>query len=101
MLSEWIKHNCKFAQVGQQLLPFDPPESFSDKPEEHPSVQRSLEQMTPEGVEPEEWFDGFYHVTTNLPAVSSWGALKSRASLATTFQALEEDSMTTLPTWFL
>ena len=65
----------------QQLLPFDPPEDFSEKPEEHPPIQHELEPMTPEGAEPEEWFDGFYHVTTNLPAVLSWGALKSRDQL--------------------
>ena len=65
----------------QQLLQFDPPEDFSEKPEEHPPIQHELEPMTPEGTEPDEWFDGFYHVTTNLPEVMAWGALKSRRQL--------------------
>jgi hypothetical protein len=38
-------------------------------------------ETVPEGVEREEFLDGFYHVTTNLPAVLHWGALKSRKQL--------------------
>ena len=83
-LRYWIKSQLS-ATAGypiQQTFPFDPPESFSETPKEHPELKQNLEQYMPEmGTEEDEWFDGFYHVTTNLPAVASWGALKSREQL--------------------
>lgn len=77
---QFVLNICKFAQQ-QKLLDFDPPESFSEKPQEHPELRKELTQYTPEGTEEEEYIDGFYHVTTNLPAVLQWGALKSRKQL--------------------
>jgi len=78
--ASWIKSICKFSQQ-QKLLDFDPPESFSGDIEAHPELKKKITETTPEGAMEEEYMDGFYHVTTNLPAVLQWGALKSRKQL--------------------
>jgi hypothetical protein len=79
--SEWISKNCRFAQQ-QQLLQFDPEQDWQDAPiQSH--VLENIEEVVPQDVEKDEFLDGFYHVTTNLPAVLHWGALKSRKQLGT------------------
>lgn len=80
--SHWIHKNCKFCSyMQQQLFEFDDPSDFSHDPNDHPDIKKVVEQYTPEGQDEEEWIDGFYHVTTNLPAVLHWGALRSRKQL--------------------
>jgi hypothetical protein len=85
-LRNWIRTQLAQASPStgyqiQQTLPFDPPEDYSESPEQHPELKHTLEQYMPSMDREEEWFEGFYHVTTNLPAVLSWGALKSRNQL--------------------
>jgi hypothetical protein len=77
----WVRRHCKFAAGYEQqlLFDFDEPGAFSGDPEEHPGLTEDLEPFAPEWSE--EWVTGFYHVTTNLPAVMRSGELKSRSQL--------------------
>ncbi len=76
-LKYWITNQCKFAQQ-QTLLPFENDEDFSHNPlETHENAID--EDIIPEPIE--EFVQGYFHTTTNLPAVLSWGALKSRKQL--------------------
>jgi hypothetical protein len=77
----WVGRNCKFA-IGyerQHLLEFDDPSEFSGEPGEHPGLEEELEPYSP--YYHDDWVTGFYHVTTNLPTVMQWGALRSRRQL--------------------
>jgi GNAT superfamily N-acetyltransferase len=86
-MESWVGRNCKFAQskpddgkqIGQQLmLPFHDPSEYTTKPTD---VVPDLMDYAPEGAEADDWVSGFWHVTTNLPAVLSSGELRSRSQL--------------------
>ena len=86
-LRRWILANCRFAQQ-QGLLPFEPESDWQDNPAQSHVMEDNWKpsyvpvgETVPEGVEKEEFLDGFFHVTTNLPSVLHWGALKSRRQL--------------------
>lgn len=64
----------------QGLLPFDDGVEYVEKPAEHESYDY-VRDYIPVGSMEGEFEEGFYHVTTNLPAVLQWGALKSRSQL--------------------
>jgi hypothetical protein len=95
----WVHQNCRFANpqleqqkppVGHQsLLDFDPPETFTPDPKQL-QQQEFHKDIANTGVEHDdpEFIGGFYHVTTNLPAVLHWGALKSRNQLGPEVQGL-------------
>lgn len=78
----WLLHNCRFALDQQTLLDFDEPGSFTEKPEEiqSPDLQKDFKDFGMQQQE-DDFLGGFFHVTTNLPAVLHWGALKSRNQL--------------------
>lgn len=71
-------HLLKWAQRQQFMLPFYDPNEYTANPVE---IQPDLEDFTPEGEDLDEWVTGFYHVTSNLPAVLNAGELKSRRQL--------------------
>jgi hypothetical protein len=90
----WVHKNCKFANeqeqkkppIGHQsVLDFDPSGTFTPDPKQlqHPEFHRDISDTAVERDDP-EFVGGFYHVTTNLPAVLHWGALKSRKQLGDT-----------------
>lgn len=76
----------------QQLwFDFDPPGTFTDKPQEleHPGFQQDVNAFISDNPEQQaEYVDGFYHVTTNLDGVMRWGQLKSRQQLGGTVPGL-------------
>jgi len=76
----WVLKNCRFAQQ-QMLIDYDEPGTFTESPKElkDPKFQKDVKDFNLE--EQEEFLTGFFHVTTNLPAVLHWGALKSRNQL--------------------
>lgn len=93
-LVQWVYSNCKFAQnqpLDQQLvMDFDEPGTFTQNPKElknAPSFHQDIQNTGVEEADP-EFIGGFYHVTTNLPAVLQWGALKSRQQLGGQVQGL-------------
>lgn len=74
----WVLRNCKFAQDQQLMLPFYDPADYTTKPTD---IMPDLPDYAPEGAEEEDWVNGFYHVTSNLPGVLQSGELKSRSQL--------------------
>lgn len=82
-VASWVARNCRWATHDvQETFDFDPPGSFTENPAGiSDKFKKQVSEMTPDGMTPDEFVDGFFHVTTNLPAVLQWGALKSRKQL--------------------
>lgn len=72
----WLADNCRFAQGQQLMLPFHEPSEYTTDPKE---VVPEIHDFSTDTDD--EWATGFYHVTTNLPAVLHSGELRSRRQL--------------------